>query len=178
MVKGLQRSLSRGPGVNALSQVKRLNIPLRDLSVTVTSVAAAIGFGSAVIRGLPEGLIQYLGASMEIVLAGNGADANLSDTWAGDCGVGTTPAADATISGADVDILASTALAAATAEASPLTPLVSTATEAPATFDNTAGDLELNLNVLIDAADIVDDQSVILLANGVLQIAYIDLGDN
>ena len=108
--------------------------------------------------------------------AGSGADANLTDTWSGDFGVGTTPASDATITAGDVDIIASTAIGPATAEAIAAARVVEA--HGDVIFDNTDGSLEINMNVLIDAADIVDDQSVVLTLSGVLQIAYIVLGDD
>ncbi len=177
MGKGLPRSHSRGGAQQGA--VQKLNISLDSLTVTVTSVAAAIGFGSVVVRGLPEGNVQMLGAVLSnFQLSGSGADANLADTWEGDFGLGTTPASDATISGDDVDILVSTALAAATSEVSPLAVRTVGVTPPMVPIDNTAGDLEINLNVLIDAADIVDDESVDLTVNGLLSIAYVMLGDD
>lgn len=177
MGKGLPRSHKNAPSQKA--SVQKLNISLDNLEVTVTSVGGAIGFGSVVIRGLPEGNVQMLGAVLSnFQLSGNGADANLSDTWAGDFGIGTTPADDATIAGGDVDLLASTALAAATAEVSPLAVRTVGVTPPMVPINNTANDLEMNLNVLIDAADIVDDESVILTVSGLLSIAYVMLGDD
>ena len=140
MGKGLPRSHK---GANAQKgTVQKLNISLDKLSVTVTSVAAAIGFGSAVDQGLPEGNVQILGMVLSnFQLSGSGSDANLSDTWAGDFGLGTTPADDATITAGDVDLVASTALAAATAEVSPLATRTVGVTPTMIPIDNTANDL-------------------------------------
>jgi hypothetical protein len=156
----------------------KLDIPIKDLLVNVVATGAAIAFGTAQIAGLPQGHLMFLGAMARVEVAGPGASGDLSDTWAGDFGVGTTPVDDATITAGDDDIVPSTALAAATAEVSPFTSGVSTASEAPAIIDNTAGLLELNLNILVDAADIVDDTNVDLLVDGVLHIAYIVIGDD
>ncbi len=177
MGKGLPRSHRNAPAQRAA--VLKLNIPLDDLTVTVTSVGAAIGFGSTVIRGLPEGNVQMLGAVLSnFQLSGNGADANLADTWDGDFAIGTTPASDATISGNDEDILVETALGGATAEVSPLAVRTVGITPTMIPINNTENDLELNLNVLIDAADIVDDKDVVLTMSGLLSLAYILLGDD
>lgn len=172
MTKGLPRSLSRGPKAQQELIKERVSI---SGTVTVSATGAAIGFGSLTIADFPEGNILLLGATSYVTLSGSGSDANLADTWEGDYGIGSTPAADATITGADVDVIPSTALAAATAEVSPTT-RSSNATSL--ILDNTDGSLELNLNVLIDAADITDDESVDLTAAGSLDIAYTVLGDD
>jgi len=173
MTKGLQRSHARGP--KALAPIVKDTIVLDGMTVTVTSTGAAIGFGSVQISDFPEGNILVLGLAGTLGLAGSGADANLAATWAGDFGIGTTPASDATISVGDEDMVTEAAIGPATAE------VVAAFRVAQATqgiFDNTDGSLELNLNVLIDAADIVDDTSVVLTLSGTLEIAYIRLGDD
>lgn len=173
MTKGLGRSISRGPA--GRQPITRRDIRIEDLTVTVSATGAAIGFGSAVIEDLPQGNILLLGAVAYIGLAGSGADDNLADTWSGDYGIGSTPASDATITAGDVDIIPSTAVGAAVDE------VIGETRGANATqvmLDNTDGSLELNLNVLIDAANIVDDESVDLTASGKLHLAYIVLGDD
>ena len=177
MSKGLPRSMSRGDAQR--QEIIKQTIPLRDFAVTVSATGAAIGFGSAPISGLPEGNVLFLGAvASNIVVSGSGADANLSDTFNGDFSIGTTPADDATITGADVDIIPSTALPAATAEVGVATRASHSAAVTGTVYNNTAADLELNFNVLVDAADIVDDESVDLTVNGVVTVAYIMLGDD
>jgi hypothetical protein len=148
----------------------------RDLPVTVDGLTG-VGFGSAVLGDFPEGNILLLGAVSYMSLAGSGADANLVDTWSGDYGIGTTPAADATITAGDVDLVQSTAMGPAVAEVSPRTRGTSLAADTGEIHDNTDGSLEINLNVLVDDASI-DADGVAMLANGELQIAYIVLGDD
>ena len=172
MGKGLPRSLARGAPQRQeiIRQVVNINH-----SVAVTATGAAVGFGTSVIGDLPEGNILFLGAVGYVQLSGSGSDANLDATWDGDFSVGTAPTADVTLSGAEVDILPSTALGAATAEVSPRVRAVN-ATQAM--LDNTDGSLELNLNVLIDAANIVDGATVNLTARGTLQLAYVVMLDD
>lgn len=172
MGKGLPRSLARGTPQrqDIIRQVVNINH-----SVAVTATGAAVGFGTSVIGDLPEGNILFLGAVGYVRLSGSGSDANLDATWDGDFSVGTAPTADVTLSGAEVDILGSTALGAATAEVSPRVRAVN-ATQAM--LDNTDGSLELNLNVLIDAANIVDGATVNLTARGTLQLAYVVMLDD
>jgi hypothetical protein len=172
MGKGLPRSMSRGDKIR--QELVKETITVSG-TVTVSATGAAIGYGSLVISGLPQGNILFLGAAAYIGLAGSGSDANLADTWSGDYGIGTTPADDATITGTDVDIIPSTAVGAATAEVIAETRGVNST---QAMFDNTDGSLELNLNVLIDAANITDDESVDLTASGKLALAYIVLLDD
>lgn len=173
MTKGLQRSLSRGPKSSA--DITKQTIVLDNATVVVSATGAAIGFGNAVIGDFAEGNILVLGIGGTLGLSGSGADANLVDTWSGDFGIGSTPADDATISAGDVDIVASTAIGPATAEA---IADFRVAAAPSVLLDNTDGSLEINLNVLIDAADITDDQSVTLTLSGSLQIAYLVLGDD
>jgi len=172
MGKGLPRSLARGAPQrqDIIRQVVKINH-----TVAVTAAGVAVGFGTSVISDLPEGNILFLGAVGYLQLSGSGSDANLDATWDGDFSVGTAPTADVTLSGAEVDILPSTALGAATAEVSPRVRAVN-ATQAM--LDNTDGSLELNLNVLIDAANITDGATVNLTARGVLQLAYIVMLDD
>lgn len=172
MGKGLPRSLARGAPQrqDIIRQVVNINH-----SVAVTATGAAVGFGTSVIGDLPEGNILFLGAVGYVQLSGSGSDANLDATWDGDFSVGTAPTADVTLSGAEVDILGSTALGAATAEVSPRVRAVN-ATQAM--LDNTDGSLELNLNVLIDAANIVDGSTVNLTARGTLQLVYVVMLDD
>lgn len=178
-MKGLQRSLSRAPigrvPPSAQKQPLRLTHLLDGLTVDVVSVTTAIGFGSVVIADFPEGNILILGAVCNITLSGPGGNADLTDTWEGNFGVGSTPASDATISGADEDIIVETDLAAATAEIGVRTRAV---LAAPVTLNNTDNSLEINLNVLIDAAHIVDDKTVVLTVTGELEIVYQILGDD
>jgi len=175
MSKGLPRSMSRG---DALKQEVIKQSFAIEKTVTVSATGAAVGFGSVVIGGFPQGNILFLGAVSYLKLSGSGSDANLTADWAGDYGVGTTPAADATISDTDVDIIASTAVAAATAEVSALTRGEGGGALCGVILNNTDGSLELNLNVLVDAAEITNDESVVLTASGAMHIAYIVLGDD
>lgn len=173
MTKGLLRSLARANPLHASIVKKR--IPFSAASIVVAG-ASGVGFGSVVIGDLPAGNILLLGATAYATFTGPGS-ASLSDTWEGDFGVGTTPAGDGTISGADIDIIGSTAIAAATAEVSPRTRGVGVTATNAAILDNTDGSLELNLSLLVDDADISADD-IAIAATGELNIAYIVLGDD
>lgn len=173
-MKGLDRSLSRGP--NPIRQhFTRHLIKVEDLTVTVSATGAAVGFGTVVAGDFPQGNLLFQGAVGYLKFDGSGSDANLTATWEGDFSVGTTATTDVTLDGTDVNLLPSTALAAATAEIGVRTRAVNATA---AVFDNTDGSLEININVLIDAADITDDQDVDLTINGEIELVYMVLGDD
>ncbi len=169
-MKGLPRSLSRGP---ALAQpITKQHFSFSALPVSVDGLTG-VGFGSAVIGALPEGNILMLGAVAYVALLGP-TSANLVDAFDGDFGIGSTPASDGTIDAGDVDIIASTTLPQAVAEAVARTRGVNAV---QAMLDNTANALEINLSILVDDADI-DADGIIIAATGDLWLAYIMLGDD
>lgn len=170
-MKGLPRSTSRG--TPARQDVVKQVVKVQNLAIQVDG-ATGVGFGSAVIGDLPEGNILFLGAVSYLQFTKAAGATGIQATFDGDYGIGTTPASDATITGADVDVIASTALGAATSGVSPRA-RGTNATQA--IFDNTEGSLELNLNLLIDDANIsADDQD--LTVSGELHIVYSVLGDD
>ncbi len=172
MTKGLQRSLKRGS--KSSSAIVKDVLDLTGVRLTVSAAGAGIAFGSTTIGGFPEGNILIHGIGGTVGFDGNGTG-NVSATWEGDFGIGTTPADDATITGTDVDILASKAIGPATLE------LIDPARHVEAgqgMFDNTDGTLEINLNLLIDAADFFDGQSEHMTLAGLLEISYVVLGND
>ena len=174
MVKGLQRSLSRGSA--GRQEVIKQTIKVNRASMTVDG-ATGIGFGTLVIGDLPDGNILLLGAVAYFSFAGAGGQATLSDTWNGDFSVGTAPNADTSLAAAEIDIIGSTPTTVAVAEVSPRTRGVSVTATNAAIIDNTDGALELNLNLLIDDADIGADD-LVFLVTGELYLAYVVLGDD
>jgi hypothetical protein len=175
-MKGLPRSMARGAAQR--QEIIKQTINMNAVAVSVTSVSTAVGFGTVAVGGFPEGNILFLGAVAYLSLAGPGGSANLVDTWNGDFAFGTAPTADVTLSGAEVDLIPSTSTTVAVAEVSPTTRASHAAAVAGTVYDNTDGSLEINLNVLVDAADISDDVTVAMTATGVLHLAYIVLGDD
>ena len=169
MAKGLPKSLKQAKRTNSVRHI-RIN-----KTMTVSAVSTAVGFGTTVIGDFLEGNISFLGAVAYVQISGSGADANLAGNWEGDFSIGTAPTADVTLNGSEVDIIASTSLPAATNEIGVRTRAVNAT---PAIFDNTDNSLEINLNVLVDAANIVDDSSVTLTVVGDLFINYVVLGDD
>lgn len=170
-MKGLQRSMARGP--RADQPVVKRRIPF-DKSLSFTGITDTVVHQQAVIGGLPAGNLLLLGAVAYLTLQGP-TSANLTNDFEGDYSVGSAPNADTSLSGTDVDIVGSQAIAAATAE---LSPTVRGVNATQAILDNTDGAMELNLNVLLDANEVTNAQVVAIRARGVLEIAYIVLGDD
>ena len=172
-MKGLKRSLTRGN--KQINPIVKDTIVVKNKTLQVDG-ATGVGFGSLVIGDFPAGNIMLLGAVSYFNFLTSAA--GVTATFDGDYGIGTTPASDASITGADVDIIPSSALGAATATQSPTVRGVdATGAKAGVIFDNTDGSLELNLNLLIDDATISADD-VNFTVNGYLVISYIILGDD
>lgn len=175
MTKGLERSISRGPVLR--DEIIKETLVIND-SMDITGVAAAVDAGTFVIGGLPEGNILFLGAVVNIIVSA--VDADVLIDWAGDFGIGTIPNADVDLGDAgDDNIIASTALLADTGTKATLdTRGASTQTEHSNIIDNTANDLELNFNLLVDDNFITDAAVGTFTVTGVIHIAYTMLGDD
>ena len=178
MAKGLPRS--HDAANKAFAPINRDVFVIKAKTVILTEDAGGQpAWATLIVGDFPEGNILFLGAASYFTFSGSGADADLSDVWEGNYGVGTTPSTDDTdpIAAAFEDIVKVVDIAAATAEVSPRTRSVSTDGEAGVMYDNTDGSLELNLNILVDAAHITGDDSVLTI-DGELYIAYIVLGND
>jgi hypothetical protein len=154
----------------------RLSTPIVKQTIVVTgrtiSVAdGAPGFGTLVIGDVAEGNLLLLGAVAYMRFTT--ADADVIATFDGDYSIGSAPTADNALAGAEVDIIASTPLGAATAKVSPL---VRATKASAAVLDNTDGALEVNLNLLIDDAAI--SGAADFTVDGVVILSYVVLGDD
>lgn len=175
-MKGLQRSLSRGPA--SLQEVFRVDMPFAG-SLDITGVAATVDAGTFVLGGLPQGNLLFLGAVAYVSVDG-GADTSIINNWNGDYAIGTVPNADVDLGDAgEADIIPSTALTAGASDklASHVRG-ASTGTEHGVIIDNTDGSLELNFNLLIDDNVITDTEVGTFAVEGVLHAAFIVLGDD
>lgn len=169
MGKGLPRSMSRGAALR--QEIMKLPFKVSNVTVSVDG-ASGVGWGTAVIGGLPQGNILLLGAIayLEFDAPASGIVAD----WDGDYSIGSAPTADATLNGSEVDIIPSTATTQAVSTVAPRT-RGSNATQVM--LDNTDGSLELNLNLLVDDADISADD-VLIVANGEVTLLIAVLGDD
>jgi hypothetical protein len=169
MTKGLARSLANAP--KDQPSVRRVSIPMRALAVAITDPGAAVGYGTAVIAGLPEGNILLLGAVANVMLSS--ASAGITATFTANFAVGTAATADATLSGNEVNVIPSTATSAATAKVSPVT---RGAQATAVMLDNTDSSLKLNMNITVPDASLSANSSISV--DGVLHLAYVLLGDD
>ena len=171
MSKGLPRSTARGAYVK--QEIIKVAIAIKNLTIAVAD--GAPGFGTAVLAGLPQGNLLFLGAVSYLQFST--ADADITATFDGDYAIGTVPTANNSLADAgDADIVPSTPLGAATAKVSPVVRGASTDALGGGVIDNTDGSLELNLNLLID--DVAISGAADFTVNGVVHLALIVLGDD
>jgi hypothetical protein len=167
-MKGYVRGLSRSAQSASGSGGKK-TIPL---SGTISVADGAPGFGTKVIGDFPAGNIFFAAAVLYLQLTT--ADADVIAAFDGDVAIGTAPTADSDFGDAgEANIIASTALGAATAKVSPMVRAVNIT---PLMLDNTDGSLELNLNLLIDDASISGAAN--FTYEGALYIDYSVMGDD
>ena len=170
MGKGFPYAMSRA---GAAAPIMKQTLALRSVALSVAAVSTGIGFGTVAVGDFPQGNILVLGMVANLRFTATGT--NATTTFDGDFSLGTTATVDSTLDGTDVNLIPSTALGAATARVSPI---VRGANGTPVLLNNTDGSLEINLNVLIDAANITDDTTVPMTVTGEIYIAFIVLGDD
>ena len=161
-----------------------LPVEVRNKVINVAAAGAAIGFGTGVIGALPKGRLLFLGAvsalTFSALTTGTG---NVTATFNGDYSVGTATTVDADLADANEDNIidgeaagtTSGVIGPAVAKVTPVSNGVSAQATKAHIIDNSAGNVNLNLNILIDAADITDATSVDLTVNGSMVVAFINL---
>jgi hypothetical protein len=173
-MKGFIRSLARGKPQSQALMRQRIRLSAKAIQV---DGATGVGFGTAVIGDFPDGNILIFGAVAYLQFTKAAAASGIQAAFDGDFSIGTTATADATLSTTDANIIASTALGAATAGVSPVVRGVSAVPAVATVLDNTDGSLELNLNLIIDDTNIsADDQD--LTVTGYVDISYAVMGDD
>lgn len=146
--------------------------------IAVTSVGAANGYAGLKIYDFPEGYVRILGcvADFTDISIDAAKQADFTDaTPEGDIGVGSVIMANADAMGTDA-----TDDDYATASAFTMSAYAATATcapEAAQNMDGTGTAKDLNVNVLIDAADIDDDVASEVLVTGTVTVLWSNLGD-
>ncbi len=175
MTKGLPRSLKHASAFNAQdAPTKRIRLDVNEVMAFTGSTGIAV-FQTADIGGLPEGNFQLIGAVANLTFTGP-TSADLADDFQGDFSIGTEATIDNDLGDTDeANIIASTAIAAATAEVSASN---RSANATSVIVDNTAADKELNLNILIDADEITNAVAVNITVTGTVDITYSMLGDD
>lgn len=196
MGKGLPRSSARrvtpasrgdlgspaGTGVTAKEpreaggKLRHVVIALKDTPVVMADNAGVVAFGSLKIFDFPEGDINFLGATADLVVTKSSAGVNAD--WDGDFSIGSVAANNgATLATTEQDMIPTTATPQAVAGATTAKGK-STSTEGAKIFDGTATALDAYLNVLVDDADHdVTGTPCNLIFNGKITLTYLQLGD-
>lgn len=158
--------------------MQRTVLTLTNVSVPIVSVGAAAGFGGVKIYDLPEGMISFQGCMANLSMSVPTADqADYTDgTPEGDVGIGTVIIANGDALGTDAtddDFGTGTAFVmTAFVDAS-----IPISTEAAANFDGTSTAVDINISVLVDAADIDDDVTTSVEISGTITFTWTNLGD-
>lgn len=181
MAKGLPR-VAKNSAFAVPGDFGRVTIPVRNFPLSVSAAGAAVGFGTAVIGDFPAGNILMLGAVGYFRFTTASANITLA-TYIATFSVGTAPTVAGALTTNEADIISSTAASAAVAKVTPYTRSLTVAagdlSTYPKIFDNQgAGALEVNLNLLIAAADITDSSTAAFTVDGVLHMAYVMLGNS
>lgn len=161
--------ISQSAGAEALTRV----IKLTNRVVALTDVPGVVAYLGTKLLDFPEGLLQITGCVANLAVTKSSAGVNA--TWNGDFSLGSaTAAGDATLTGTEADIVASTATPAAVAGAT----TAKGVNTGVVTLDGTTTAKDLYLNVLIDDADHnVAATPCNLIFNGTIEITYDILGD-
>jgi hypothetical protein len=175
-MKGLPYSNSRGVAADA-PVVRKTTIPVRAVALSVASITTGAGSGTVVLGDFPEGNILFLGASSYLRFSTTDADIT-SAVWEGDYGIGTTADADVTLSGTDINLTGTGTPAPIGPAVDKISPVTRAVGSTVTIFDNTDGALEVNLNVLVDAAHIGDGVTASFTVDGAVEIVYVVLGDD
>lgn len=149
MGNGFNLSLKKAIRDGLIQGVHRIEIPNR--LIAVAAAGAAVGFGVLPFGDLPAKRLKI--DAIRANLSFQRMDTNLIATWSGNWGVGSAPTADNALAGTDVDIIASQAIGPANAAG--LITGADVLVTTPITRTWTAAE-ELNLNMLVNAADITD----------------------
>src|SRR3972149_5358461 len=103
MTKGLRRSL-RSSQFNNNGDFVKVTLPVRNLPLTVTTVGAGVGFGSAILAPFPQGNVLLFGAVSYLSFSTVSANVT-SAVFTSVYGVGTTVDAAGTLAGTEMDIV-------------------------------------------------------------------------
>lgn len=154
-------------------------LTLVNTPVAITSTTTANGFGGVKVYDFPAGHINVLGTVGDLSISVASAEqANFTDNAPeGDIGIGSVIIANADAMGTDAtddDYATATAFAmTAFTDASVTLP----PDAASYKLDGTGTAKDVNVNVLVDAADIDDDASTEVLVSGTIRICWLALGD-
>jgi hypothetical protein len=156
--------------------MQKVTVTLVNTPVTMVDEAGVVAYGGLKILDMPEGVIVYVGATVNLALTLSAAGINAD--FDSDFSLGTVTASNNnTLTGTEVDLLASTAVpqavaGAATAQAQ------SSATQFGLITDGTGTAMDVFLNILVDDADHdITTTPTNIICNGTITFVYATLGD-
>lgn len=177
----LTSATAAGTGVTLSSSVvggvKHVTLTLVDTPIPMVDDPGVVAYGGLKIADLPEGLIFFMGAVMDLALTKSSAGVNAA--WDGDIGLGTAAAAaGATLAGTEQDLVPTTPTPQAVSGVT-TGDAKSTSTEAGKIFDGTGTAKDVYLNVLVDDTDHdVTATPCNIIVNGTVKLAFMVIGDN
>jgi hypothetical protein len=142
----------------------QFRVEVKDKQVTV-SATTGTGVGSAVLEELPDGMLFIAAATAVLDFTSSAED--LANGWNGDYAIGTSPTTDATIVGTESNLIPVTAIGPASGRV--IGPTRGTR-NSPINIDNFSGSAEVNINLLVDAANITDNRSAVITVNGTIDL--------
>lgn len=160
-------SAKTGPGV------QKTVLTFKNAPLALVDAAGVVARCALKIFDFPEGAVIIQGAVVDLALTKSAAGVNAD--WDGDFSLGSAAAAaDATLTGTEANVIASTATPQAVAGATTAKAVSAAAVQ----LDGTATPVDLYLNVLVDDADQdVTTTPTNLIANGTITILWANLGD-
>lgn len=158
-------------------------VPFNKL-VTFSNVGGAVEFASTSLCGLPKGDLIVLGGFLHLDVTEDPLTANISNTYAVTCSLGTTATADNTLSGTEINLLTAASAGAAIASVSPhvarafdgINTVAGALAAAAGTLANSGATLSCILNMTLPDADI--SGLATLRVKGLVRIVYVGLGKN
>lgn len=151
--------------------IHRTILQLTNAPVTVANVTGA-SFGSIKVYDFPETRFQLVGGNWDLKFDWS-AESIVQD-GSGDASLGTTATADATLGGTDVDLAASAALT------DPFVAgigYVAGSLVKDTEFDGSGTAKDMNLNIIIDDADVSNADTDTVLVTGTIEFVWISYGD-
>jgi hypothetical protein len=158
--------------------MRRTRLTLVDVPCPMTSITTGNGIGGVDVYDFPEGFLQILGTVADLgISVDTGNQADFTDgTPEGDIGIGSVIIVDPTAFSTDAeddDFAAGVALVMSAFD-SPSNPM---GTQASQLADGSTTPVTLNVNALIDAADIDDGVTSEVLINGTIDVVWSLIGD-
>jgi len=168
-----------GTGVTASavgSTVRTTKLAFLNTPLPLLDAVGVVAHTGLKVFDFPAGAIQFMGATIDLVLTKTSAGVN--NDWDGDVSLGTVVASNnATLATTEQDLVPTTATPQAAAGVA-TAKAFSTSTEGAKVFNGTATAIDVFLNVLVDDADHnVTGTPCNLIANGSITLVWGNLGD-